>query len=626
MSREGIRLIYKEQPVGDKAREAYGDQYLERTMDAVANTSRTGAAIIQHYTEEPDGYYVDGIGGKGRHRVSTFVFEPKRLIQEEREDVLWGSIRAGGKIWEGVALPKSAFTSVHTLLRRLGRMDWQWLGSDREVRHLLPFLVDKWSLLGEDRAEATAVLGRHGDVWVTEDSVLTATGVLAPKESPVVFLNPGRTLPAMAYPEAESPEKLKQTLVSLTQLLPAINVPQVIWPIVGWFMSAPLKPVFAEFGVRFPHLDLYGTKGSGKSSTVLEVFLKLLGYVRGSSWDCSTTPFVLLSLMASTSSIPVSLSEFRRTTLTERAFATLRRALLLSYDSGKDSRGRADQTTQEYVLSAPLVLDGEDVVSDPAIRERTLVVNLSPHTVAISSEAWKAFKQLVELPLSWFARPYIQFTLGYDAKLLETLWKEQLHEVESAYPDLMADRVRRNLVTVLCGIRLYERFLVSQGVECKPVRASVLKASREAAESSELGRGSTMSDIFVEELLNAVVLAPSGKPFLWVYDTARNVLWFQLSTALSWWHKDRRRRGQSTLQTAAMKAQLAERSIAVIGPGQYIEGPKAFKVHNVRRRFYGVDVEACYRAGLDVPSALEVQSVITPISRPVTLGKETTDA
>jgi len=622
MSEAGMRIIYKDKPVGDKAGEAYGEQYLERT---IAATSRTGAAVIQNYSEEADGYYVDGIGGKGRHRVSTFVFEPKRLIQEDREDVLWGSMRAGGQTWDGIALPKSSFTSVHTLLRRLGRMDWQWLGSDREVRHLLPYLVDKWALLGENRAEATSVLGRNGRAWVTEDSVLTAKGELAPQEAPIVFLDPGRTLPAMAYPEANSPRELLEVLQQLSRLLPQINTPQVIWPIIGWFLAAPVKPVFAEFGVRFPHLDLYGTKGSGKSTTVLEVFLRMLGYVKGSSWDCSTTPFVLLSLMASTSSIPVSLSEFRRTTLSERSFATLRRALLLAYDSGKDSRGRADQTTQEYVLSAPLVLDGEDVVSDPAIRERTLVVNLSPHTITISSEAWEAFSKLVVLPLAWFARPYIQYTLGYDAERLEVLWKEQLHEIAQNFPDILADRVRRNLVVALCGVRLYEGFLAAQGVTVDPVDASVLRAARETAESSELGRGSTMSDIFVEELLNAVVLAPSGKPFLWVYDTARNVLWFQLSTALSWWHKDRRRRGQSTLQTAAMQAQLAERSLAIDGPGQYIDGPRAFTVNNVRRRLYGVDVEACYRAGLDVPSALEVQSVITPISRPVVLGREIKD-
>jgi len=625
MSVECMEVIYAEKPVGDKASEPYGDQYLARTIAAAGKATRTGVAVIQNYTEEPDGYYVDGIGGKGRHRVSTFVFEPKRLIQEEREDVLWGSIRAGGQVWDGVALPKSAFTSVHTLLRRLGRMDWQWLGSDREVRHLLPYLVDKWTLLGEDRAASTAVLGRNGSVWVGENSVLTETEELAPQEAAVVFLDPGRTLPAMAYPAAESPEALKALLEKVHELLPRINVPQVVWPVIGWFLATPLKPVFAEFGVRFPHLDLYGTKGSGKSSTILEVFLRMLGYVKGSSWDCSTTPFVLLSLMASTSSIPVSLSEFRRTTLTERAFATLRRALLLSYDSGKDSRGRADQTTQEYVLSAPLVLDGEDVVSDPAIRERTLVVNLSPHTVAISSEAWTAFKEIVRLPLPWFARPYIQYTLGYDAKRLEVLWEEQLSAVEKSFPDILADRVRRNLVVALCGIRLYEDFLAAQGVAVEPVEAGVLRAAREVAESSALGRGSTMSDIFIEELLNAVVLSPSGKPFLWVYDTTNNVLWFQLSTALSWWHKDRRRRGQSTLQTAAMQAQLAERSLAVEGPGQYISGPKAFRVHNVRRRLYGVDVEACYSAGLDVPSALEVQSVITPISKPVALGKEIPD-
>ncbi len=88
MSEAGIELIYKEQPVGDKAGEANGAKYLARTIEAVGRSSRTGVAVIQNFTEEEDGYYVDGIGGKSRHSVSTFVFEPGRLIQVQREEGL----------------------------------------------------------------------------------------------------------------------------------------------------------------------------------------------------------------------------------------------------------------------------------------------------------------------------------------------------------------------------------------------------------------------------------------------------------------------------------------------------------------------------------------------------------
>ena len=618
MSDDTIRVIYREQAVGDKARERDGEGYLARTL---AKVDQRTVAAVQYFTEEKGYYFVEGLGGKSRHQVSTFIFKPLRLMQEVNEDVLWGDIHAGGQVWEGVTLPKSAFASVRTLLKHLGRVDWHWLGSDREVRFLLPYLVDQWALGGQKTARATTVLGRHGNLWVTAQGTYTETECLPLNEAPLVYVDPRRTTPGLHY--VTPPEEgLKEFYTALYRLLPRINEAGVVWPILGWFMATPVKPVLAESQIRFPHLELYGTKGSGKSSTILGAFLPLLGYTTPHSWDCSTTPFVLLSLAASTNAIPVSLSEFRRETLSDREFTTLRRILLLSYDVGKDSRGRADQTTQEYTLSAPLVLDGEDVIADPAIQERTIIVNLSPQTVAIGTDAWEAYLELGGLPLHKFAVPYIQYTLGFTAAKLAKLWKRQLTTIEETFPDIVADRVRRNLVTTLCGVRLFESFLSSRGVDVTPIDAQVLSPSLREVEKSELGRGETMADTFVQELINAVVLSPAGKPFLWIYEPGENVLWVQLSTALSWWYKERRRKGLGALQAAAVKVQLRERSMEREGKGQYIHEPKAYQVRGVRRRLYGVDIGACYEAGLDVPSALELTSIVVPLTRAVTTLKE----
>ena len=614
LKREGlsdafIRILFAEHEIGSKFREAgAGDRYLRHTLEQAEKRLQAAAKKDEYFVELGDAYYAQTKTGS-TVEVSTFTFDPKRLLHSAEEDSFIGDIHSDGKVWEGIVLPKSAFSRVDALLRKLPVAEWQWLGNDRDVRFLLPYVVRKWHDSGSSQATATGCLGRHGEHWVSTECTISKDGVLALYEAPIVFHETGREHPKVLYRETDDPA-IQSKLENLANWLPQINKPECIWPMIGWFFAAPLKPVFSEFQVRFPHLELYGTRGSGKTSTLLKVFLRLSSCDDPRSHDCKTTAFVLLALLSSTNAIPISMSEFRQSTLTDRDYAHIKRALLLTYDTGHDARGRPDQTTRDYPLTAPIVLDGEDVIVDAAIQERTIFINLSPGTIAEGTEAYDVFPELVELPLEQIASRYIIFTLGWNAPRLEKLWLSAYAEILATFPFPIADRIRRNLATIWTGIKLYQLYLQSEGVTCAAVQPTILQQTLELVHQTGLGRGELAVDGFILDMLNEVALSKTSKSFIYHYTSKDNIMWFSLHSAISWWHKEKRYRGESVLDASAIKAQLKERTVRLGEPGQYICLPKSIRVP--RESVYvmwGVDIAQAHASGLEVPEKLFTRTV-----------------
>lgn len=602
MSKEVVQTVFHEMPVGDKALDVPphgGEAYLERTLEKAKHS----ATVPLNFQEVSDGWFAPGKGGP--RQVSTFVFHPERLLEGPDEDLLVGKVRAAGYEWPNVALPKSAFVNVRTLSRVLPIASWQWVGSDKEVRVLLPFLMQRLFELGLPKAQATHCTGRHGEYLVTEDSILSPTGVLRPEESPYVYIPTGREYPQVSYtfpPDEEYAALVK----SIFQILPAINTPGVVFPALSWFMATLLKPTLQQLGVRFPHLNVYGTRGAGKTSLLLRVMQPLVGYVEPRAYSCATTPFVLLSLLASTNCVPVAFSEFRQSSLSVEAYDKLMRYILLSYDQSKDARGRPDQTTTVYPLLAPFTLDGEDALTSPAAMERSILVGMSPETIHEGSGAAQAFYELVKLPLRGFAGRYAQHTLTYDlgAALLEARGL-----VGEAFPSILPDRVRSNLVVCVLGLLSLRDFLVGWDTTLPELSIRVwFSETLEEIATPGLGRSPVLADALVEDVINAVAGWGGGAgQFAYRYDSEANVLWFHLSSVLPWWYRKRRATAQPVLEKPAVKRQLKERSIASTeGPGQYVWGPATKNCRNVSLHMYGIDLEAAHASGLDIPSRLVV--------------------
>ena len=572
-----IRTIFLGSACGDKASE--NGAYLGQTIDAVRAKAPTVEEIhdASGVEESEDGYVIQT--KRGVKRLSTFTISPTVLLDGSKfgaEDAIVGNVHAAGYTWDGVTFSRSAFTSVSKFDKEAPVAAWQWLAHDDDLRALLPYLLDQLRAAGLPKVGATSVLGLHKihDAWLFlgNKQVISAKEVWQGHEGPVCWLPVQKEHPDLQF----ATECTKSEIKIVRDLIPTLNEEPTIWPMIGWYAASILKPWLEEHHYRFPILNVAGTKGSGKTTLIQRVFLPLLGQVDPKTYDAGTTRFVTLALLGSSNAVPIAFSEFRYE-LVER----LLRIVLLAYDTGHDPRGRGDQTTVDYPLSAPFSVDGEDLIEDPAARERLVVAHLHPKAIAEGSPGYLAFQTLREKFPSNFGGHYIQKVLS-----LEPEWVKMLDDARKAlfvaYPTKLPDRVRANHVVAYFGMMLWCRVT---GTEL-PTPA-VLEESISSVFNIKSGRAATLADSMAEDIVNAV--AQGSVYFNVVLRAEDNTLWFQLAPAHAWWVSSRRRQGRGALERDAIRAQLKEAPYSVT--------PQVMN----DAWMYGIDLQKAADAGLDIP-------------------------
>ena len=107
----------------------------------------------------------------------------------------------------------------------------------------------------------------------------------------------------------------------------------------------------------------------------------------------------------------------------EDQIENLLRFMRKAYMGEVESKGRADQTTEDYYISAPLCVMGEWNISQPALMERMLLVRFDG-SVKKNKSMQEAFERLKNFPLEGFMQKYIEFCLNQDVDLLMNEAKE----------------------------------------------------------------------------------------------------------------------------------------------------------------------------------------------------------
>jgi hypothetical protein len=590
-----IERLFALQPCGDKVRSGAPANYLPHTIEKAR--SRPAAAsngggrvrgeedVRETILEGTDGYYVPL--RRGLKRVSTFTIQPKLLLDGSTfsaEDAIVGTVTVPGYTWPDITFSRSAFTSVTKIDKECPIAAWQWLGRDEEVRLLLPFLLNKLQESGLPRVVASPTQGLHilGGVpyFLGDKEVIAPDQYWNGFEGPLAWLPSQREHPEMRLQPSLTEVEAKR----LRDCLPRLNEPEVIWTMLGWYAAASLKPWLETQGYRFPVLNVAGTKGSGKTTLIQRIFMPLFGQGVPKSYDAGTTRFVTLAILGSTNAIPIAFSEFRY----ESAEKFLR-YILLSYDTGHDPRGRGDQTTVDYPLQAPFSVDGEDIIQDPAARERIVVAHLHPRVIEEGSEAYNAFNQLRwEIPKG-FGGQFLQHILRrLVAGNLRGLLDESRDAVFGTHPGRLPDRVRNNHVVVYFGARLF-----CEAIGLDAPDPGFLGRSINTVFNTTAGRSRTLVDDMVEDIVNSCT-QPNGS-FQW--NVLDGCMFFQLASAHSWWVSVRRRQGRGALERDAIKSQLAE--------APYYAGAKVFD----GTPMLGVSLAKAQEAGLDIPDHVNKRTI-----------------
>jgi len=579
---ELIQTIFDHQKCGGKHLE--NPKYLPHTLEIVR--AKSPIASDEPIIEKEDGYYVPF--RKSIRRISTFTIAPKVLLDGsafEMPDAIVGDVAASGYTWPDVTFTREAFTTVGRMDRQTPVAAWQFLGRDGDVRLLLPYLLDRLQSQGLPKVAATPILGLHkiSNQWLFlgDKHTLSADDLWEGYKGPLCWLPTRREHPKMHL----MGEPTETEMDYLAENIPKLNEPGTIWPMIGWYAASCLKPWLETQGYRFPVLNVTGTKGSGKTTLIQRVFMPLFGQTEPKSYDSGTTRFVTLALLGSTNAIPIAFSEFRYG-LVEQFI----RFILLAYDTGHDPRGRSDQTTVDYPLSAPFSIDGEDLVEDPAARERIVVAHLHPSTVDEQSEAYNVYNDVRDnLPAS-FGRGFIQSTLGMLPQMPQQL-ADARTEMFRAFPGKMPDRVRNNHTVTYLGMTLWCNMF---GIT--PPGAEVLRKSITSVFDIEAGRARTLADAMTEDLVNAV--AGGTISFRHKYNSEANILWFQLAPAHTWWIAHRRRQGRGALERDAIRSQLKE--------APYLVTPQVVD----DAWMFGIDIEKAADIGLDIPMRISDQAFV----------------
>jgi hypothetical protein len=568
-----IEVIFDHQPCGDKKSASPPDYFSHTLQKARARIGKEPKGLVE---AGQDGYYV--WSKRGARRVSTFTIKPQVLLDGsafEQEDAIVGQVVASGYSWPSVTFSKGAFTSSAKIDRELPVAAWQWLGRDEDVRLILPFLLKELQENGLPKVAATSTLGMHfkGGVpyFIGDKQTLSPRDVWTGYEAPMAWLPSHREHPQLNLTPCDFDK-------SVLADIPLLNELDAIVPMLGWYAATPFKPWLESKGYRFPVLNVVGTRGSGKTTLIQRVFMPLFGQVDPKSYDAGTTRFVTLALMGSSNAVPVAFSEFRY-----EAVERFIRFVLLAYDTGHDPRGRSDQTTVDYPLSAPFSVDGEDMVEDPAAKQRMIVVRLHPDSIAEGTGAYKVYNAVRGL-LPLFGGTYVQQGLQMlESGRLEQLLVSARETVFGAFPKPMPDRVRANHIVAYFGTMVWCEVL---GLEL--FDPSNLMGSIRAVYDIDTGRSRTMADYMVEDLANAASAGASG--FRWKMSDDGSILYFQLSSAHSWWLGSRRRQGRGALERDAIRAQIKE-------------SPYALEPEVVEHTWmYGVILKQAQDFGLDVPS------------------------
>lgn len=566
------------------------------------NVGKIGQSKMAHPLFTEEGGMTYGFNAYGKYVVADFTYNPQRLLFGE-ELVFIGTLHTFSRSIEGVQIPKSAFSRADALLRVLKGYDAQWRGSDKDVRNLWTYYRWRWQRNGGDRAKVVKTLGRHGDAWVLPNSTLTSYGEETIYDADVVADRSG-TWPNLKL-DAATGEEWTDLLEGIQAYLPYINRPENLWPILGWFMATPLKPLLKSNGVRFPHLMLYGMSGAGKTSTIKEIMLPLVGYDDPpQQYDCSLSEFAILKILGSTNATPIFLSEFRRSMLGATAYRSLKHMLLLAYDGGQQEKGRRDLTTESFPLLAPIVLDGEDVERDHAVRMRSLIVNLRKSAIRAGNTYYDAFGHLILYDLNRFASAYIRKTLELDAKAVEQRYRDIVGGLPEDISGLIHDqRIQNNIAVCLLGCEMFTEFMAEEGypVEMPPVETIVGECLEEVV-STEDSAATSGVDVFLAAVANHVVLNPEQEDFFGIYRPEVQEVWFHLNEAARWYMDYQAAIQGEPLMMGGLTGHIRERVRTGNSddPGCYILPYKTVRRGDYTRQAYGISLPTARRAGLDI--------------------------
>ena len=256
-------------------------------------------------------------------------------------------------------------------------------------------------------------------------------------------------------------------LRNMVNLLLNFNALEIVIPLLGWFVASFYKERVFRITRQFPLLFVFGAAGSGKTQSVL-----MLARLFALSHDnmksiADVTNFTLIKSAASNNTIPLMLDEYKSSTFSPQQVKMVSKLIRAAYNNESGERGTSGQKIVQYYYKSPIVIAGEQTVSEPAAKDRIIEVHL---TKAMSRPHLAEFEALRLAPLQKLGRMLLEDAV----KMPQTDLKRLYDECFSLIPEAYRDRPRVNQAVMMLGLRLLQNILRPYNLDLQ-VRDAVTK-------------------------------------------------------------------------------------------------------------------------------------------------------
>ena len=448
-------------------------------------------------SETPSGYHKT-LNPATTIPISNFIIRPRqRLWIDGKEAVAATLIHCQGEYQ--VILERQAWHTRQNFLKQIASIDLAFTGNELDLQHIQAIVAD----YQVPTRKGSRLLGYHHHDGA-QHFFLLPDRIIAdhPQPDTVYIPESGGSHPLLPVFQPRPQESDHHISAFLNQLLPQlINLhhrpPLAI--LIGWLFATPFKPQLHQTIGHFPILNIYGTRGSGKSSLALLLW-RLFGF-SGEIFSCTQSRFSWLKLLAATNAYPLFFDEYKPWDMSHGEVQKLHRLVRRVYIGEIESRGKPDQTLVQYRLQAPIAIIGEVSFQEPALLERILPVPLSFQELTTNHR--QTYAQIKALPLTTFLIPYLQWTLSQDST---AIWADIHHRHQSSL-NQFSDRVSDNIKVALFGLACYRNFAQAHQIAIPKIDEQAVIALCATELCGEVDGGRLAVDILLEKL---AYLAESG--------------------------------------------------------------------------------------------------------------------
>jgi len=459
----------------------------EEERPNVSYKSPVGAGVKRNSYETPVfeayGSYWFNNKDKGNYQISNFTLTPKSNVRINGKIERIFDIVAQKKIITDVQINGDVLSSLDKFRRVVSEhsVECQFFGN---INHLLK-LQEYINATYPNIEEITGVkdIGLHKANNELDWTVITQTSAWNRKErnTNYVYYNTvekGITLSPDVSINTKELEKLSIYLMQFNEFA-------ICSAIVGWLGAIMVKQrLYVTHNHRFPAMIVHGQAGSGKTETGRKIMQRWFGDIGTMFSIGDLTKFVMLKLNGSTNTFPLFLDEYKPSMIGEDKVKFISQMVRTIYDQSTASRGRADQTIEEYTMTSPIAIMGETGFSEPALIERSIDIFMSKSD---SIKHLDDFITLTKLPLDRLGNAYLNWTLGLtDEYVLKVFDKEK--------EKLGLDRVEHNIAMMNLGLELLHQYFETNKIDFPIDKAKEAVAERQMELVKESGEVTTAVD------------------------------------------------------------------------------------------------------------------------------------